>query len=102
MSHVLADDNWVPKSNGGSVGTPSSLKFKSFSLPVSIPSSLNVSICLIEIVLKLESIEDLLLSSHFYIYKIKDVSKKTSTNVARLKVRLDQVIKKVTKVFAKI
>lgn len=102
MGYVLVDDIWVPKSDDGSVGTHSFPKSKSFSF--SVPSSylLNVTISQTGIELKLDSIKDILLGSHFYLDKIKDVSKETTIDVALIKVRLDQVIKKSAKIVVKI
>lgn len=85
MGYVLIDDIWVSKFEGSSVGTPSPPRSK-FSRPSTLSSSSpEIAIRLTEIDLKLDSIKDLLLDSHFYHDKIKHVNKETSTDVARLR-----------------
>lgn len=102
ISYILVDDIWVPKYEGDSVVTSSSPKSRTSHLCVPSSSSLDVTIRRAEIDLKLDSINNLLLSSHFYLNKMKDVSKKNSTDVACFRVRLDQVIKEAMKIAAKI
>lgn len=58
--------------------------------------------CLFEIDSKLDNLKDLLLGIHFQLDKIKDRIKETRTDVACLRVMLDQIIKEVTKLAAKI
>ncbi|PHU20264.1 hypothetical protein BC332_11415 [Capsicum chinense] len=77
-------------------------KFKSSPYSVPNSSSPDIDIRLTEIDLKLDFIKDLFLASHFYLDKIKYVSMNTRTDIARLKLRLDQIIKEANKIAAKI
>lgn len=76
MVYVLVDDIWVPKFDGGSTGTHFSFKFKSFPPLIPRSSFLDVTFHLIEIELKLDSIKDLRLASHFILIKIRILVRK--------------------------
>ncbi|KAF3657501.1 hypothetical protein FXO38_13661 [Capsicum annuum] len=80
------------------------VKERSKSSPPPIPSSFSfdITIHLTKIDLKLDSINDLLLATHFYLDKTKDARKEINIDIARLRLRLDQVIKEATKIESKI
>lgn len=63
---------------------------------------MDVELHLLEIISKLDNMKDILSTTHFQLEKIKDTSKETKTDVARLHVKLDRVIKEATKLVAKI
>lgn len=63
---------------------------------------MDVDLWLMKIDSKLHSIKDLLLATPFQLDKIKYTRKKTEIDVARLRVKLDQIIKEATKNVAKI
>lgn len=51
---------------------------------------------------KLDALRDLILASHLQLEKAKDATKETGANVARIHLKLDQVIKQAIKVATKI
>ncbi|KAK4723946.1 hypothetical protein R3W88_026725 [Solanum pinnatisectum] len=48
-----------------------------------------------------DSLKDLLLAAHFKIDNVKDVSKETGVDVARIRLRLDQIVKEAIKIATK-
>ncbi|KAG5571965.1 hypothetical protein H5410_061731 [Solanum commersonii] len=51
---------------------------------------------------QVDSLQDLLLASYFKIDNVKDVTKETGTNVARIRLRLEQIMKETIKIVAKV
>ncbi|KAH0773574.1 hypothetical protein KY290_010711 [Solanum tuberosum] len=49
-----------------------------------------------------DSLKDLLLAAHFKIDNVKDVTKETGTDVARIRLRLDQIMKETIKIATKV
>lgn len=97
MGYVLLDDILVSKFEGRSTSTLSSPRSKSSPPLVFNSPPPKIVIRLTEIDLMLDSIKDLLLASYFYLEKFKDVSKKTISNVALLRLRMDQLIREATR-----
>lgn len=62
---------------------------------------MDVKLCLLKINSNFEYLKYLLLATHLHLDKIKDTSKETKTDIAQLRVKLDQVIKEVTRLVAK-
>ncbi|KAG5590772.1 hypothetical protein H5410_041286 [Solanum commersonii] len=51
---------------------------------------------------QVDSLKDLLLAAHFKIDNVKDVSKETGVDVARVHLRLDQIMKEAIKISTKV
>lgn len=62
---------------------------------------MDVELRLLEIYSKINTIKYLLLGTHFQLDKIMDTSKEIGSNIARVCVKMDHVIKKETYLIAK-
>ncbi|KAG5595695.1 hypothetical protein H5410_036927 [Solanum commersonii] len=51
---------------------------------------------------QVDSLKDLLLSAHFKINNVKDVTKETGIDVARIHLKLDQIVKEAIKIATKV
>lgn len=102
MVYVLTNDVYVPKCEGCCVGTPSCPKSRSSPSLALSSSSFDVTLQIVKIDSKLDTIKDFLLATHFQLDKINDATKETSVDVVSLGVKLNQVIKKAMKIIAKI
>lgn len=102
MGYVRTKDSWVLKSKTDVPVVAPSSKVKAPSS--SIPSDFHADILanLVAMNKKVESFNDKLISIQFQMEKIKDVTKETSSAVARIRIKLDRVIKEAIKVVTNI
>ncbi|XP_060200196.1 GDSL esterase/lipase At1g29660-like [Lycium barbarum] len=103
MGYVLSNESWVLKEvyDASQPGPSTKLK-KSDPSVVSAECYADLLSKLSSMDAKIESIKDLIASTLFQVDKIRDTTKETGTDVSKLRVKLDDVIKEAVKLSAKL